>query len=288
MKPTGSSRKWSEDSPLFKLVCLAPILVLLVLLFIYPVGRILALSFTGQGGPLFHYARIFNKSLYLRIFLQTFRLGFVVTAFCLLIGYPVAYLLANKSQRTSGRLMILVLMPFWTSLLVRTYAWMVLLQRSGIVNSLLLKAGLISQPLALMYNSFGVTVGMVHALAPFMVLTLYGVMKGINADYLKAAGNLGANPLKAFLRVYLPLSLPGVSAGCLLVFIISIGYYITPALLGGLRDMTISMLIEGQISKLLDWGFASALSVLLLAMTAVVLYIYDRVLGLDKMLGGGI
>jgi len=184
--------------------------------------------------------------------------------------------------------MILVLIPFWTSILVRTYAWMVLLQRQGVFNRWLLELGLIDEPLRMMYNRIGVLVGMTHVLLPFMVLPTYAVMRGIDRNLLRAAANLGASPLQSFLRVFLPLSLPGVAAGSLLVFILALGFFITPALMGGRTDMMIAQLIETQIRTQLNFAFAAALATVLLVVTLIIFAIYNRLLGLDKMFGGGV
>jgi ABC-type spermidine/putrescine transport system permease subunit I len=182
--------------------------------------------------------------------------------------------------------MILVIIPFWTSLLVRTYAWMVLLQRRGLLNNFLIRIGIIEEPLKLMYNTFGVNVGMVNILLPFMIITLFGVMKGIDKNLIKAAMNLGATPFRAFVRVFLPLSLPGVTGGALLVFVIAIGFYITPSLMGGLKDITVSILIENIIVKLYNWSFASAIAFILLIVTLGMIFLYNHFLGLDRLLGG--
>jgi ABC-type spermidine/putrescine transport system permease subunit I len=184
-------------------------------------------------------------------------------------------------------MLIAVLIPFWTSILVRTYAWMVLLQRRGALNTLLVQFGLIQEPLELMYNRFGVLVGMVHILLPYMILPLYSVMQGIDMDLIKAAENLGANPLQSFARVFFPLSLPGVGAGLSLVFILAVGFFITPALMGGARETMIAQLIQRLISILLDWELGSALAFVLLAVVLIFFMLFNRLLGLDRLLGGG-
>ena len=219
-----------------------------------------------------HYLHILHAPVYFRIFLITFRIAFLVTVVCLIAGYPVAYLLSKVSPHKSNLLMIFVMIPFWTSILVRSYAWMVLLQREGILNVMLMKLGLISAPVKMIFNPIGVTVGMVHVLLPFMILPLLAVMKGIDRNLLKAAENLGASPAVAWWKVFFPLSLPGVGAGCLLVFMMGIGFFITPALLGGRTDVMISMAIEAQVNDMVNWGLASALAVVLLGITIFHLY----------------
>lgn len=267
---------------------LLPALVLLVVLFVYPIARLLVTSVYADGQfTLEHYRRIVEVDLYLRVLRTTFVIALQVTGICLALGYPLAYFLASLQPRTGRLLMILVLIPFWTSILVRTYAWMVLLQRQGVVNRWLLELGLIDEPLRMMYNRIGVLVGMSHVLLPFMVLPTYAVMRGIDRTLLRAAANLGASPVQAFLRVFLPLSLPGVAAGSLLVFILALGFFITPALMGGRTDMMIAQLIETQIRTELNFSFAAALAAVLLVITLVIFAIYNRLLGIDKMFGGG-
>jgi len=203
----------------------------------------------------------------------------VVTVLCLILGYPVAYLLASLPTRTSNLLLIVVLLPFWTSVLVRTTAWVVLLQREGIINGLLVGTGILSAPVQLVYNRVGVYVAMTYVLLPFMVLPLYGVMKGIPPISMRAALSLGARPVTAFWRVYLPQSLPGITAGTLLVFISAIGYYITPAMVGGANDQMISYFIAFYTNQTLNWGMAAALSFILLAATIILYLLYNRLVG---------
>jgi putative spermidine/putrescine transport system permease protein len=224
-----------------------------------------------------------DQAIYIDILLRTFWIGFVVTALCLLLGYPLAYKLATLPARISNLLMILVLLPFWTSLLVRTGAWVVLLQREGAVNEALQVLRLIEDPLQLVYNRFGVYVAMTHILLPFMVLPLYSVMRGIPRDYMRAAASLGARPLRAFVRVYLPQTVPGIGAGCLLVFILAIGYYITPALVGGINDQMISYFVAFYTNQTVNWGMASALGSVLLIATLLLFAVYARLVGIDRL-----
>ncbi|MCX7623357.1 MAG: ABC transporter permease [Thermomicrobium sp.] len=282
------SRRLGFRRQLGYLVLLAPALVALLVLFVYPILRLLFTSVVDDGQfTLEHYRRIVEVDLYLRVLRTTFVIAVQVTAICLVLGYPLAYFLATLRPRSARLLMILVLIPFWTSILVRTYAWMVLLQRQGVVNRWLLELGLIDEPLRMMYNRIGVLVGMSHVLLPFMVLPTYAVMRGIDRSLLRAAANLGASPVQAFLRVFLPLSLPGVAAGSLLVFILALGFFITPALMGGRTDMMIAQLIETQIRTELNFAFAAALATVLLVITLIVFAVYNRLLGIEKMFGGG-
>ena len=207
--------------------------------------------------------------IYLEVLARTLGISLSVTLLCLLMGFPVALLLTQVSARTADWLLVLVLLPFWTSLLVRTAAWVVVLQKEGMVNSLLLKLGLIAEPLALLYNRTGVLVAMTHVLLPFMILPLYTVLKDIPPQYMRAATSLGAPPGLAFRRVYLPLAAPGVVAGSLMVFILALGYYITPALVGGGADQMLSAFVATYTTDTGNWGLAAALGALLLATTGV-------------------
>jgi putative spermidine/putrescine transport system permease protein len=224
-----------------------------------------------------------DRAIYVDIFLRTFQIALVVTLWCLLLGYPLAYRLATLPPRTANLLMMLVLLPFWTSLLVRTGAWIVLLQREGPINESLQALGLITEPLQLVYNRVGVYIAMVHILLPFMVLPLYSVMRGISPAYMRAAASLGAPPFTAFRRVYLPQTVPGIGAGCLLVFILALGYYITPALVGGAGDQMVSYFVAFFTNQTINWGMAAALGSVLLVATLVLYWIYGRLVGVDRM-----
>jgi putative spermidine/putrescine transport system permease protein len=223
------------------------------------------------------------QAIYLAVLGRTFWISLMVTLVCLLLGYPLAYRLATLPPRQSNLLMILVLLPFWTSLLVRTGAWVVLLQKEGLVNTALQWLGLTSEPLALIYNRFGVYVAMIHVLLPFMVLPLYSVMRGIPPVYMRAASSLGATPFAAFTQVYMPQTLPGVGAGCLLVFILAVGYYITPALVGGAADQMLSYFVAFYTIQTVNWGMAAALGSLLVVATLILYVAYARVVGIDRM-----
>lgn len=211
------------------------------------------------------------------ILLRTFYISFVVTLFCLVLAYPLAWWLASLPARKANLLMILVLVPFWTSILVRVAAWIVLLQSEGLVNRGLMGIGLIDSPLPLLFNRAGVVIAMVHILLPFMILPLYSVMKNVPATYIRAAVSLGSAPLSAFFRVYVPQTYPGISAGALLVFILSIGYYVTPALLGGADDQMLSYYIARYTNVEVNWGMACALGALLLTATMILYGVYRRI-----------
>ena len=226
-----------------------------------------------------------DQRVFGRILVRTFEISLIVTAWCLLLGYPLAYWLSTLPARQANILMIVVLVPFWTSILVRVAAWIVLLQSAGLVNRALIATGVIDHPLALLFNRTGVIIAMTHILLPFMILPLYSVMKGIPPSYLRAAVSLGSTPLAAFFRVYVPQTYPGIGAGALLVFILSIGYYVTPALLGGADDQMLSYYIAQYTNVNVNWGMASALGALLLAATLVLYAFYRRITKSEVSLG---
>jgi len=224
-----------------------------------------------------------DQAIYLDIFARTFWMGLVITAICLVLAYPLAYLLANLPSRQSNLLMILVLLPFWTSILVRVAAWIVLLQSGGLINSALLAMGIIDKPVELVFNRTGVYISMVHILLPFMILPIYSVMKGISPTYMRAAISLGCHPFASFWRVYFPQTYAGVGAGCLLVFILAIGYYITPALLGSPNDQMVSYFVAFYTNTSINWGMATALGGLLLLATVVLYLIYSWLVGASRL-----
>jgi putative spermidine/putrescine transport system permease protein len=263
-----------------------PAVVFLGVFFLIPLVAMSLRSVTDPpGAGLANYEQFFAEAAYVRVLMNTFWIALLATVACLVVGYPFAYLMTIVPGRFAGLLLIAVLLPFWSSLLVRTFAWQVLLRDTGVINRFLLDLGVINEPLTLIRTTGGVIVGMSHILLPFMVLPLYAVMRRIDPEFGRAAANLGASPLAAFLRVFVPLSLPGVLAGCLLVFILALGFYITPALLGGLRDQMISQLIVQQIQQRLDWGFGTAMSVLLVGITLVILFVASRAIRLRDVFG---
>ena len=266
-----------------------PAVLLALVTMVLPVAWLFGLSFLADDGSLslMHYRRMLEQPSYARIFVATFKVSFITTAVCIVLGYPLAYVLAQLPRRVANLLLIAVMLPFWTSLLVRTYAWLVLLQRQGLVNTWGMALGLWDEPLVLVNNLFGTLVGMVHIMLPFLVLPVYGAMRAIDRDYLKAAANLGASPTVAFWRVFFPLSLPGLLAGSLIVFIICLGFYVTPAVLGGGKVIMVSNQIASDIELFFNWGAASSLGVVLLVLTLVFLWIASRLTRLDRVLGEG-
>ena len=224
-----------------------------------------------------------SAQIYIPLYIKTVRDALIITLLCLVLGYPLSFYLSTASPRTANLLMIMVLLPFWTSVLVRTTAWIALLQTNGVINSVMMWAGVTGEPLEMLYTELATILTMTHILLPFMILPLYAVMKGIDPSYMKAAMSLGSRPFPAFIRVYLPMTLPGLSAGALLVFIISVGYYIIPALVGGTDGQMISNLIAFHMQRSNNWELAAALGTLLLVLISALYWIYDRLVGVDNI-----
>ena len=224
-----------------------------------------------------------SARIYIQLYVKTLKIALIITVMTLLLGYPLAYVICSTSAKVAGIMLIFVLLPFWTSLLVRTTSWIALLQTNGVVNSFLMGVGITSEPLEMMYTEFATIVAMTHILLPFMVLPLYSVMKGIDPSYVRAALSLGSGPIAAFIRVYFPMTLPGLSAGALLVFIISVGYYITPALVGGTDGQMISNIIAFHMQQSNNWELAAALGTLLLVLIMALYWVYDRLVGASNI-----
>ncbi|MBS0241709.1 MAG: ABC transporter permease [Proteobacteria bacterium] len=259
-----------------------PALLLVAIFFAFPLLRLIASSFEGAGLP-FYAKALGSGGLYLNILGRTFEIAAIVTACCLVLGYPLAFFLATttKGWRTLG--FAFIMLPLWTSVLVRTYAWMVLLGRNGIVNRVLIDSGLMSEPLRLLNTQLAVVLGMVHVMLPFMVLPIYSALMRVDPDLPRAAIGLGASRARAFTTIYLPLTLRGVVAGVTLVFVVSLGFYITPALLGGGKVTMFAMIIEQQVREFLAWNFAGALAMLLLAATLAIFAVLNW--GVERRLG---
>ncbi|WP_019173663.1 ABC transporter permease [Pseudaminobacter salicylatoxidans] len=261
-----------------------PLLAFLVIAYLAPVTLMLART-AGESFGFEPLRQVIASPVAVKVFLYTLETAVWVTLITLLLAYPLAFFIATARALTASILMAVVLVPFWTSILIRSYAWMVLLGRKGIINELLISVGLLSQPLKLLNTGFAVYIGMVHVLLPFMILPILASLKGIDGRLVAAAENLGAGPVSVFRHVILPLSMPGVLAGTVLVFVLALGFYITPALLGGPSDMTISMLIAQEVD-LYRWDVGAAMAALLLVMTLVALLGFSRFVSLDKILGG--
>ena len=287
----GSGRRPRGGGPIvnrWALLAIPPI-AFLVAFFLVPLIVISLRSVTDfpkpTGDALANYGRFFASAANIRVLGNTFWVAALSTVVCLALGYPYAYLMNIVRPRVAGLLLIAVLLPFLSSLLVRTYAWQVILRDTGIINTFLLDTGLIQEPIALIRTTLGVMLGMSQILLPFMVLPIYAVMRRIDPEYTKAAANLGAPPFAAFRRVFLPLSLPGILAGSLLVFVLALGFYITPALLGSPKDTMISQFIASAVQQRLDWGIGSTMAVILMGVTLVVLFIASRFIRLRDVFG---
>ena len=263
----------------------APLVLYLIVFYAYPVLLMLSRSVYKGGWTLEVFSGLLRDVVFWRVMQITGTISLIVTIACLLLAYPVALFLARSKKSTANLLIILVLIPFWTSILVRTYAWMVLLGRRGIINDLLIGSGLIERPLQLLNTRFAVCVAMVHVLLPFMVLPIYSTLKGLDWRLVRAAEGLGARPFAVCRQVLLPLSLPGISAGCILVFTLAIGFYITPALVGGPSDLMISILIANEVN-ILDWPQAAAMAVVLLVVVLAIFAGFTRVMGIEKIFQG--
>lgn len=246
---------------------LLPALVLIVLFFVAPVLMLLLRSVLEPQPGLQNYAELLGSTTYLKIFLNTFVVASVVTIISVVIGYPVAWLLAIMPERWSRLVLAIIILSMWTNLLARTYAWMVLLQRTGAINKTLIGLGLIDKPLPLVNNLVGVTIGMTYIMLPFVILPLIGVIRAIDPAILRAAALCGANRRQCFTRVLLPLSLPGIASGALMVFVMSLGYFVTPALLGGTSNMMLAELVAQFVQSLVNWGMGGAAALVLLIVT---------------------
>jgi ABC-type spermidine/putrescine transport system permease subunit I len=279
--PARATPEW-----LPRLLLVAPLVAWMLAFYALPVVAMLLRSVAEPHWTLENLALLFTDGVALRVFLITFRTAVIVTIATVLIGYPVAFALAQMRRTWANAMLMLVLLPFWTSVLVRTYAWMVLLGRNGVANQLLLWLGAIEQPMRVLNTPLAVYIAMTHILLPYMILPTYSVLLEIDRALPRAASGLGATPFGVLRQVWLPLSMPGAAAGAMLVFVLSLGFFITPALVGGPRDMMVAMLIQQQVD-LVNWPFASALAAALLLVTLLVLAAGHRVLRLERILRGG-
>jgi len=273
-----------KEGRLFFNLSLPSLITILIVVFI-PVFWLSSLSFFDRAGDLSwaNYDRIFQSQLYIKTFIVTLKISFITLFFCILLGYPLCYWLSQLPDRLAGILMIFVLLPFWTSILVRTYAWLVILQRNGIINDTLISIGWIDEPLQLAHNLTGSLIGMVHILLPFFILPLFASMRSIDTNFIRAAISLGSTPRGAFWRIFFIMSLPGFFAGTVLVFILALGTYVTPALLGGGKIQMLAQRIDSTIMLYSNWGAASALGVVLLILAFATIWIFNRAFGIDKL-----
>jgi len=282
----GGARKpapWSV-ADFYRLLAAPPALVL-ALFFVLPILGVIWRGFSDPAPGLTNYRRLFADGPYVQSLWLTVTTALLVTVLCLITAYPVAYMMARARNSVQQLIGALVIIPLWTSVVIRSYAWMVVFQRRGILNQALTATGLVDAPIHFIPGNVAVYVGMVHIMLPFMILPLVANMRSIDGRLLAAAGILGATPVQGFLRVFLPLSMPGILAGSALVFMLSLGFYITPALLGGPRHMMAAVLIEDQANRQLDWGLASALATVLLVLTVTVYSVYVR---LSSRVDGGL
>jgi putative spermidine/putrescine transport system permease protein len=286
MPSVSALRRAAIKEDALVLCLLAPAMLVVGLLLLLPLSWLAVQSIHNeQGFTLEYYRRLVEDSTYLDTFLTTFRISALVTLLSVILGYPVAYAAARLPRFWATLVLAMVVIPFWTSVLVRCYAWLVLLQRRGLVNQVLTGSGLIDGPLALVNNMTGTVIGTLHVMLPFMILPLYGVMQKIPQDLLVASSSLGAKPMTTFLRVFLPLSGSGVIAGAVLVFVICLGFYITPELLGGGRTILVSMLVQRDVEIFNQWGPASAASVVLLAVVLGIFWLINKLVPVEKILG---
>nr|WP_255635460.1 ABC transporter permease subunit [Azospirillum sp. 412522] len=284
--PAGAKRRSAPPAWRKPVLMGAPLVLLLVAFLVFPVGQLLALSvYNGQGFTLAPYAQLFASSLYATVLWITLKISLATTLVSVAAAYPIAYLISVAKGPAKSRLIFWVLLSFWTSFLVRAFAWVVILGRNGVINSTLMSLGIIDRPVDLLYGFGAVLVGMVHAMLPLAVMTMLAVMENIDRTLPRAAGTLGARPGTAFWTVYFPLSLPGVAASAIMVFVSAIGFFIVPALLGGRKETMITQLIIDQVQQTLNWGLAGAISVLLLTVVLIVFVLYDRVFGFASLTG---
>lgn len=267
------------------LLLLAPLLLCVGVAFLLPLATLLHESLFVPEPTLRHYARLFGEPLYLRVIGRTFRIAALVTLATLLLAYPLALLMTRARGAVLAVLVACVLLPLWTSVLVRTYAWTVLLTRNGVLNQFLMQAGVIDAPVKMLYTEAAVIAAMTHVLLPFMVLPIWSALRAIPKDYAQAAAVLGATPWRTFREVIWPLSLPGVSSGCLMVFLLSLGFFVTPMLIGGPQQMMVATLISQQVRELLNWPFAGALVGLLLLVTLALVLVFNRAVRLERFVG---
>ncbi|MCL6655139.1 ABC transporter permease [Agrobacterium rubi] len=280
---SASAKTYSHATAL---ILLSPAAAFLLAGFAYPLAKLVAISLPAMS--LEYYRRIFQEPLYLDVLLSTVFVAIFVMCASLILGFPVAYAMTRLKKPWATIVTVCVLIPLWTSVLIRSYAWIILLQRNGIINQVLVSAGLVDEPLRMIYTQSAVILAMTHVLLPFMILPIFAALRAIPDEYVKAARNLGSGPVHAFCKVTVPLSLPGIFAGCVMSFVLALGFYVTPALVGGAGSLMMATLIGQQTIVLLDWPFAAALSTTLLIVTLAVIVAFRKTLSLSKGLNNGI
>lgn len=280
---------WHSDgrrlSGLATLLLLLPFFVIIAFVFVYPIAQLIYISFFEPVPTLDNYLRVIANPVYARVLLRTLWTAILVTSLALLLGFPVAYYMSRARGLVAAVVGVCVILPLWSSVLVRTAAWSFLFQREGLINSGLMGLGIISEPLKLLYTQGAVVIAMAHVLLPFMILPIYGSLRSIPNDYMRAASMLGASRFQTFREVILPLSLPGVTSGALLVFLTALGFFITPALLGSPQELLVATLVSQQIREVLDWPFASALVGLLTLFVTLLALVFSKALSFDRLMG---
>tara|TARA_B100001059_G_C17734605_1_gene528131 strand:+ start:267 stop:1097 length:831 start_codon:yes stop_codon:yes gene_type:complete len=253
---------------------LLPAILLTLIIIIFPVFELFQSSFFDPDFTTKNIEKFFSKKLYIKVLFNTVKISLGTTFLCFILGYPTAYYIAHSSKKLRGLFLFLILLPFWISILIRSYSWMAVLGIEGVINTILISIGISDKPIRMLYTTGTVYLAMVQIMLPIMILTTYSTMIRIEADYVKAARILGANPIQAFIKIYFPLSFSGVASGSIIIFILSMGFFITPALVGGKKDMMIGNLINFQINQLLNWGFASFIGLVLLMTTLIIVLIF--------------
>lgn len=284
----GESRSVSYKKPWLMPLCMViPILFVLIVFYFYPMVQLIPQSFVVDGHlSLNNYVEIFQNETYLKGYGTTILIGLGAVLITFVMGYPIAYLMNNIKEKYANLLMAFIMITFWTSLMVRTYAWMVVLQKNGIINNILTGIGVIKEPVQLLYTPVAILIGTVHILLPYMILPINSVLKGIDKNLAWAARSMGATRIKAFWMITFPLSIPGVAAGILLVFVQAIGFYVTPMLLGGGKTLVASTLIDKQMFSFVQWGIGSAMGILLMLITMIFLIVFMKIFGTKSLKQG--
>tara|TARA_B100001964_G_C14032317_1_gene508837 strand:- start:13 stop:837 length:825 start_codon:yes stop_codon:yes gene_type:complete len=253
---------------------LLPAISFTLIIIIFPVFELFQSSFFDPDFTTKHVEKFFSKKLYLKVLINTVKISLGTTFLCFILGYPTAYFIAHSNKKLRGLFLFLILLPFWISILIRSYSWMAVLGIEGVINTIFISIGILEKPIRMLYTTGTVYLAMVQIMLPIMILTIYSTMIRIEEDYIKAARILGANPIQAFIKIYFPLSFSGVVSGSIIIFILSMGFFITPALVGGKKDMMIGNLINFQINQLLNWGFASFIGLVLLLTTLIIVLLF--------------
>lgn len=289
MRAGSRSEFWHSDgrklSGFSTLVLLSPFFAIIAFVFIYPIGQLLFISFMEPQPTLENYSRVVTNPVYARVLVRTLWTAVLVTALSLALGFPVAYFMSRARGAVAALVGVCVILPLWSSVLVRTAAWSFLFQREGLINSGLMATGITSEPLTLLYTQGAVVVAMAHVLLPFMILPIYGALRNIPNDYFRAAAVLGASRFRTFYEIVLPLSMAGITSGSLLVFLTALGFFITPALLGSPQELMIATLVSQQIREVLDWPFAAALVGVLTLFVMVLALVFSKTLRFDRLMG---